>query len=114
MPAMVPMPDVSEVSGDGEGPRGRVPSSSIRCDVINGPVFFPLQEHNLSFKTNQKPRMINCHGPTVSPVVFVYEFLCSESRRTREQETPGYREPSEFPANPVQRGEEGFPLQSEQ
>lgn len=57
--AMIPTADASEVSG-WWGTWGKVPRSSMRCSVINGAVFFPLQEHSKFQETNQKPKMINC------------------------------------------------------
>lgn len=100
-PTMVSTADVSEVWGSWRT-QERLLRNSMRYRVINGAVFFPLQEHSKFQKTNQKPRMINCVVYNESCCVCLWTPLLCRG------DTPGAEKHlavmnSKFLSNPAQK-----------
>ena len=93
------------------GTQGRVPRSSMRCGVINGPVFFPLQEHSKFQETNQKPRMINCAVYNESCCVCLWIPLLCRSGAPGAEKHLAMRSLLNFLLTQSRKGEEGFSLQ---
>lgn len=107
---MVPTADVAGILG-WWGTRGRVPRGSMRCSVINGAVFFPLQEHSKFQETDQKPSMINCVVYNESCCVCLWIPLLCRSDTPGVEKHLAMMNPLNFFVTKSKKGEQWFCLQ---
>ena len=100
--------------GDGEGPRGGCQGAVwgvAWCGVMNGPVFFPLQEHSKFEEANQKPRMINRAVYNESYCVCLWTPLPRRSGAPGAEKHLALESLPDFLLAQSRKGEEGFSLQ---